>query len=365
MSTLAPSMAAPTIADITVRRLRRSLPRPWASDVLDVQFIAVTVTDVDGAQGHGVSWTPTIGGGAVTALLQEDITAFALNRSSEPTSLSAALWERLHEAGSGGITTIAAAGLDLALWDLAGRRVGRPTPELLGIRHESVTAYGSGVNRHYSTDDLAAQCGRWVDAGFGAVKVKVGGRSLREDAERLTAVRSVIGPNRRLMIDANQLWTQEEAVEAVNALEIFDLTWIEEPLRADDLPGYAALRDAISVPIAAGENLHTHWRFREYLRAGAVDVIQPNVIRVGGISPFFAIADVAAEFGAEVHPHLLPEISTQLAVTLPGEPLVEIVEDASLGDLDLLAGTNPIEISGDRIRLSGVIGLGLACQEER
>lgn len=196
-------------------------------------------------------------------------------------------------------------------------------------------------------------------AGFGAVKVKVGSPDLARDLERIAAVREVIGPERRLMIDANQRWSLEQAERAIGEVGAFDLTWIEEPLRADDLASHVVLRDRIEVPVALGENLYTRYRFAEFIDAGAVDVVQPNVVRVGGITPFRAIASLAADRGVDLAPHLLLELSAQLALTLPGDHLVESVEDASFDALGALAAPSPVVVDGDRVRTTGQPGLGI------
>ncbi|WP_395243978.1 mandelate racemase/muconate lactonizing enzyme family protein [Agromyces sp. MMS24-K17] len=352
------------IARLDTRMLRAPLARPWGPDVLDLTLIEVLVEDSDGAVGRGLSWTPTIGGHAVQALLDHDIRDFALGRPADAETLWPALWARLHEAGGGGITTIAMAGLDLALWDLAGRRAGLGLVDLLGRARTDTVAYGSGVNLHYPLDELVAQAERWVAAGFTGVKVKVGSPDLADDVRRIAAVREVLGPDRFLAIDANQRWTLDRAERAIGELAPFDLRWIEEPLRADDLPGHVALRDrlragGVDVPIALGENVHTRYRFAEFLDAGVVDVVQPNVVRVGGITPFRGIAALADRHGVEVAPHLLLELSAQLALTLPHETLVESVEDASFADLGILAGDPPVVVEQGRVRDTGRPGLGI------
>ena len=366
-----------TIERLETRRQRVPLTRPWGpshaqhrslsersepkrSGAVDsVTVIATRVTRSDGVQGFGFSWTPQIGASAVQALLDDDIAPAAIGRSTQPGETWDDLWAHLHEAGGGGVTTIALAGLDLALWDAAARDAGSSLSRFIGRRRESARAYGSGVNLHYTQDELIAQVRRWVEAGFDAVKVKVGKPDIAEDLDRLAAVREVLGPDRALMIDANQRWTLERAVDAVNALAVHDLTWIEEPLRADDLAGHAELARRIDVPIAVGENLHTVHRFVEFLRAGAAQIVQPNVIRVGGITPFLRIAAAASELGAAVHPHLLPELSGQLALTLPGDPWAEDVEDAGFGDLGALVDTSPVVIADGRLTENEHPGLGI------
>lgn len=321
--------------------------------------LEVTVVDTTGATGTGFSWTPTIGAQAVHALLEHDIAEAVVGWPVDPEVVWPALWAHLHEAGSGGITTIAMAGLDLALWDLAGRRTGRSLAELLGARRESVAVYGSGVNLHYPLAELVAQAERWVDAGFGSVKIKVGGPDLAVDRERVAAVRDVIGPDRGLMLDANQRWDLDRATAAMAVLEEYAPAWIEEPLRADDLAGHAELRRRIGTPVTMGENLHTLYRFRDALDLEACDVIQPNVVRVGGITPFRTIAALADERGVALHPHLLPEVSGQLALTLARPCLVEEVEDASLTALGLLADPPPVVVQDGELRATGTPGLGL------
>ncbi|NQX36968.1 mandelate racemase/muconate lactonizing enzyme family protein [Herbiconiux sp. VKM Ac-2851] len=356
------------IESLATRLIRVPLQRPWGPGVTSISIVETVVRDTDGAQGFGFSWTPSIGAEAAQALLDNDIARFAVGRDTDPEALWPELWAHLHEAGSGGLTTIALAGLDLALWDLAGRRAGRSLTALLrdapGDDEPPIDpeVYGSGVNLHYPLAELVAQAERWVAAGFGAVKMKVGSPELADDIARVRAVREVIGPDRRLMIDANQRWDLERAVRALDALAEFDLRWIEEPLRADDLPAHEALRARTAVPIALGENVHTRYRVEEFLRAGVVDVLQPNAVRVGGVTPFRQIAALARTHGVEVAPHLLLELSGQLAAAFPrtaSRPLVEAVEDAGFEHLGILAEPSPVVVDGDRMHVTDHPGLGL------
>jgi len=353
-----------TIRSLSTRRLDIPLRRPWGADVRSITVIVVEVEASDGAHGRGFSWTPSIGAASVQALLDHDIAAFAVGRQDDPGTLWEPLWLHLHEGGGGGVTTIAMAGLDLALWDLAGNRADRSIVDLIGHRRDRVAVYGSGVNLHYPLDELVDQARRWVDHGFEAVKIKVGGPDLAVDVERVAAVREVLGPDRGLMIDANQRWDVPTAVRALDALAPFAPRWIEEPLRADDLAGFRALRSETTVPIACGENLYTRYRFAEFIDAGVVDVVQPNVIRVGGITPFLRIAELGHRAGLVVAPHLLPELSGQLAMVLTEETMVEDVEDASFDALGVLAMPAPITITGAHARFHPAPGLGLTFRED-
>jgi L-alanine-DL-glutamate epimerase-like enolase superfamily enzyme len=349
-----------TVVGITTTPLTAPMPRPWVPDAPWLHVIRVEVECSDGVVGSGFSWTPTIGSAAVRALLDTDIAEFVRGRSADPAVLWPELWRHLHEAGGGGITTIAMAGIDIALWDAIGKRRAFPLVDLIGRRRDSVAVYGSGVNLHYSLDELVEQAGRWVSAGHDAVKIKVGKPDLAEDVERVAAVRDVIGPHRRLRIDANQRWDLPTARAALDRLARFDLDWIEEPLRADDTAGYRALRRDCRVPVALGENLHTVHRFRDLLDSEGADILQPNVIRVGGITPFLSIADLATERGARLTPHLLPELSGQLAMVLAQETEVEAVEDADFTALGLLAAPSPVRVRGSRLSTVATPGCGVA-----
>lgn len=351
-------MTAPTIRSIETRAIRIPLRRPWGADVTEVHVVEVVLHADDDATGHGFSWTPSIGAGAVRALIDDDLAPFLIGRPAAPEVWDDA-WTHMHEAGGGGITTIALAGVDLALWDLQARRARSSVTDLLGRRHDRLPVYGSGVNLHYTIDELVAQVRRWVDAGCTAVKIKVGRPDLADDIERVAVVREVLGPARQLFVDANQRWDAETAARAIPALAEHGIGWIEEPLRADDLAGYALLRRRIDVPIAAGENLHTIHRFRDFLDAGALDVVQPNIVRVGGITPFLRIAELARERGAELAPHLLPELSAQLAFAVPARCLIEDVEDAGFAELGALAAPTGLSVSGGWISGGPDRGLGL------
>ncbi|GGH90534.1 mandelate racemase/muconate lactonizing enzyme family protein [Arthrobacter liuii] len=348
----------PSITGLATRLLTVPLRRSWGVEAPENHVIATEISTDDGGTGFGFSWTPTIGPQAVKALLDCDIAPFVTGLPATAEAVWDVLWKRLHEAGGGGLTTIAMAGVDLALWDLQGRRAGTSVTGLLGQRHESAEVYGSGVNLHYTLDELVAQAERWIAAGHEAVKIKVGKPDIREDRERVAAVRSVLGPDRRLMIDANQRWDLPTTLRALDALAEFGLEWLEEPIRADDLWAYRRLRKHSPVPIALGENLHTIYRFRDFIKAEAVDIIQPNIIRVGGITPFRRIVELARTHSIKVMPHLLPELSGQLALTLAEPTLVEDVEEASFEQLGILAGPSPVRFSNSRVTLADQPGLG-------
>jgi L-alanine-DL-glutamate epimerase-like enolase superfamily enzyme len=346
------------VTGVTSRAYRLPMPSPWGPDVQSQYLVATTVRSSDGGTGQGFSWAVQAGAQAILAMIDADCRPVAEGGPVAPAAAWDRLWWHLREAG-GGITTLAMAAVDIGLWDLRAKAAGLSLSDLLGRQRDLVPVYASGVNRHLTLDELKDQVSRWMGAGHTRVKIKVGRPSLEEDLERVAAVRQIIGPGRLLMVDANQLWDLPAARRAARALSAFDIFWLEEPLPAEDLPAYARLRAAIDIPIACGESLYTEAQFRDVLLAGACDYLQPNVCRVGGITPFLRIARLARLFDIPVMPHLLPDISGQLALCLPLASMIEDIEQGSFAALGALAAPSGVVITGDRLHAQTPPGHGL------
>ncbi len=345
------------------RVLRRAMPVPWGPGRAHQHLVVVTVQAADGGTGCGFSWTVDAGAQAVAAMLDADCRQVVLGGPASPQLAWERLRWQLREAGTG-ITTLAMAAVDIALWDLAARSAGTGLAELIGPRRDQVPVYASGVNRHLPLDELTEQVRRWLSAGHSRVKIKVGLPDLDEDLRRVAAVRQLIGPDRLLMVDANQLWDLPAARRAAKKLARYDIYWLEEPLPADDTRGYAQLRAGIDIPVAAGENLYSLAQFRDLILAGGCDFAQPNLCRVGGITPFLRIAEFASAFSIPVMPHLLPDISGQLARCLPLPPMVEDIDTGSFQALGALAEPSGVAVHGDVMRGWPPLGHGLVFGHE-
>jgi len=319
---------------------RVPLRNPWGDQTHQVTHIEIVVTDVsadNGLVGTGFSYSVGVGAKAIEALLDWYIAPKLVGSEVAPRVQWQQMWTEVHDAGGGGTSTMALAAIDIALWDLVAKEQSRPLVEVLGQFRPDVPAYGSGVNLHLSLAELQEQVRRWLDAGYGAVKIKVGKPDLIEDVERVAAIRQLIGPNRRLMVDANQGWDVPTAVRVTKALAPFDLFWVEEPLLSDDVHGHAQLRRLVDTPIAMGENVYTRFQFNEYLRQGACDFVQADVVRVGGITPFLAIASLAGTWDVPMAPHFMLEITGQLLCCIPNGVILEDVEGGSFRELGVLA----------------------------
>jgi L-alanine-DL-glutamate epimerase-like enolase superfamily enzyme len=347
-----------SVAAVTSSLRRLPMPVPWGP-VADSQYIiATTVRASDDRTGQGFSWAVQAGAQAVQAMIDADCARLAIGGPLAPAAAWDRMWQHLRESG-GGVTTLSMAAIDIGLWDLQAKSAGLSLTDYIGRQREAVPVYASGVNRHLALDELSEQVHRWVEAGHSRVKIKVGLPSLEEDLERVAVVRRIIGPSRLLMVDANQLWDLPTARRAARAMSAFDILWLEEPLPALDTQGYARLRAAIDIPVAAGESLYHEAQFRDMLLAGAVDYLQPNVCRVGGITPFLRIARLAAMFSVPVMPHLLPDISGQLALCLPLPSMVEDIDQGSFAALGALAAPSGVTVTGDALPADTPPGHGL------
>lgn len=319
---------------------RLPLAQAWGDQTHRVSHIELIVVDIaasGGLTGTGFSYTVGVGGKAVQALLDWDLVPKLIGEQVAPRAQWHRLWTELHDAGGGGISTLALAAVDIALWDLVARTHGQPLVQALGQIRPAIPAYGSGVNLNLSLPQLEEQVGRWLEAGYPGVKIKVGKPDLAEDLERLAAVRRLVGPNRLLMVDANQGWDVTAATRAIKAYAPFDVFWVEEPLLSDDVQGHARLRRLVDTPLAVGENVYTAFQFNDYLARGACDVVQADVVRVGGITPWLEIAALARTWDVPMAPHFMLEISGQLLCCIPNGRIVEDVEGGSFADLGVLA----------------------------
>ncbi|UKS30862.1 mandelate racemase/muconate lactonizing enzyme family protein [Paenibacillus sp. HWE-109] len=213
---------------------------------------------------------------------------------------------KMHWIGRAGITHMALAAVDIALWDIMSKASGKPLWQYLGgHKDKQIKAYNTnGGWLNWSQERLLQDISSYVEEGFTGVKMKVGKPNHREDYERVKAVRDVIGKDIILMIDVNQQWNINTAMTWGKKLEEFDLFWLEEPLNPDDIMGHKKLADALNVPIALGEHVYNKYAFRDYIHAGAVEYVQVDCTRVGGISEWLQVAGLAASYDLPIVPHV-------------------------------------------------------------
>jgi len=319
------------ITQVTVNVLRVPVDRPYVAGgrTVDANWhVLARIATSDGVEGIGYVVYPrpdlmtTIGHAARE--LGESLIGMSV---LEPE----AAWDRLARRGDwvgpGGLLHCALAPLDIAVWDAAGKTLGQPLYRLLGGYRDRLPAYASdGLWYSLSPDQLAASARRHVEAGFGAVKLRLGKEATPElEARRVHAVREAVGPDVRIMVDATESWSLTRARHTGRALQDAGIAWLEDPVHHLDVAGLATLRRRLDVPIAAGEHLYHLDAFRALLEARAVDVLILDLARVGGVTPWRKIAAIAHAHRIPVCGHVVPEIHVHLVPAVPNGHLVEYV----------------------------------------
>jgi L-alanine-DL-glutamate epimerase-like enolase superfamily enzyme len=362
---------APRITSVTTYGVSYPLEAPMADAVHYIPARAALLVEVacdDGTVGTGES---AIYGGSATATeaLIHDVLASRV-LGADPTRPEL-LWQRMlwpsHQLGTGGALPMAIAGLDIAIWDLLGQRAGLPLYRLLGGHSDRVRAYASG-GFYFDGKDAAALAEEFKAAaarGYGHGKMKVGRTpetpmnplvhmveprfatvSLADDVERVRAVRQAVGDDFRLMVDANNAWNVTTALAAGREYERLGVHWFEEPVGTDDRVGSARLAAALDVPVAGYETESQLSGFRDLIAAGAVDVVQPDVIWAGGITGCRRIAALAHAAGLPCVPHVYSTAvsiaaNLQFMASLPNCYLLEFDQNPNALRTELL--TEPVE----------------------
>ncbi|MBP1932573.1 mandelate racemase/muconate lactonizing enzyme family protein [Ammoniphilus resinae] len=302
------------------------------------EWVITTIETDAGITGTGWTYTLGMGGSAIREIINSYLAPILIG--SDPHDVERIwnrCWHELHANGSGGFTTLAIAPIDIALYDILAKKADVPLYKLLGGFRDSIPAYGSGINMHLDGDPLLEHMNEYIERGFRAVKMKIGRENPEEDVERVASVRKLIGPNIKLLLDANQKWTSGDAVRRLSMLEPYDIFWLEEPIIADDIPGHSRLRQSAKTSIALGETLFTRYQFADYIRADAVDIVQADLPRVGGFTEWMKIAKLAESHHLPVAPHFCMELSVHGLCAVPNGLILEDVQGGSLTELGLLA----------------------------
>jgi L-alanine-DL-glutamate epimerase-like enolase superfamily enzyme len=267
--------------------------------------------------------------------------------------------QAIRNLGRPGIAAMAISAVDVALWDARARLLGLSVATLLGAARDRVAVYGSGGFTSYDDARLRAQLGGWAAAGFRRVKMKVGTRP-DDDPARVASARDAIGPDVALFVDANGAYTRKQALALAARFAACDVRWFEEPVSSDDLGGLRLLRDRAppGMDIAAGEYGYDPFYFRRMLEAGAVDVLQADATRCGGLTGFVTVHALCEAQGLPLSAHCAPALHAALGCALPRVCHLEYFHDHQRIEAMLFDGA-PVPVDGmlapDRCRP----GLGL------
>ena len=315
----------------------------------------ITLYDSDGACGTGYSYTIGTGGHSVVALIEHTLAPALIGKDAERLE---AIWRDLffctHATAVGAITSLALATIDMALWDLKCKKAGLPLWQVAGGSRDRIPLYSTeGGWLHLEPQALVDDALAMQEKGFKGSKIKIGRAHISEDDARLSAVRAAVGDGYEIMSDGNQGFTLSEAIRRAPMLEEHGIGWFEEPLAADDINAHLELSRRTSVPIAVGESLYSPSQFKDYLQIGAASIVQVDVARIGGITPWLKVAHLAEAFNVMVCPHFLMEIHVSLVCAVPNAKWLEYIPQ-----LDSITSTK-MKIENGLAFPPDVAGLGI------
>lgn len=359
------------ITDIRTIRLRASLPpneqfRTRSGPRRYRSAFLIQVETDEGVTGIG----SCSGNGAILeTILTKVLKPLLLGRDP---CLITELWDRIYVGagvrlfGSRGIGVVALSGVDIALWDILGKVKNTPIHQLLSNSpRDKVELYATALYPDQIGKDVEKALS-YAAKGFRGVKIKLG-FDLDSDLERVRAVRAAVGKEFPLMTDANMGYDLNVALRVAPILQECGVSWLEEPLFVEDIDGHAQLRSSSQVPIALGENLHTRFAFQEYILRGAVDILQPDVARVGGISEVKEIGTLAEKHGLPLSLHTYGDAvglaaSAHMAAALKNSTVMEL--DCTYNPLQTALLREPLKIQGGTLIPPQGPGLGIELDPE-
>jgi D-arabinonate dehydratase len=332
-------------------------PKPMALQYPQHKLVIADIATDQGVRGLGYSMV--FGGGgaeAVHAYLEARLKPALIG---EDPMYVEYLWEKMFRVDMGmkkqGVAAYALAALDIGLWDIIGKALGRPLYKVWGAMRHRIGCYGSGGWAKYGLDDLVREAEKYAAFGCKYYKMKIHDPDPKVNRARVEAVKRAVGPGVRLMVDVNQrldvLGNMRQAAE----LEHLDLVWYEEPVLADDFKACEEVARSINIPVATGENNYTRYEFRELIERKAARYLMPDVCRANGFSETLKIGHLAAAHGVAVSPHVVHEISLHIVGALANGFLVEFMDWAPP---DLFAELP--ECKGGRFRIPDRPGHGMS-----
>jgi L-alanine-DL-glutamate epimerase-like enolase superfamily enzyme len=299
--------------------------------VQHLEIVGLTVQTDAGITGTG--YTITVGHGA--SVIKEILDSlYVPDLIGRDPHLVREIWQSMyfgrgHWIGRVGATSMAQSAVDIALWDIIAKAAELPLWRLLGAATAApMPVYNTHAGwLNFSIEQLREQAKQLLDQGYTALKMKVGGADIYEDQRRVAAVRKAVGDQVLLMVDANQKWDPMRAALGAKLLEQFNLSWLEEPMNPDDIAAHAHLKQRSSIPIALGEHLYSTVVFRDYITQRAVDVVQVDVCKIGGITPWLEVAAVANAHGLRVCPHCgdLMQVHQHLVRAITNRWFLEVI----------------------------------------
>lgn len=294
------------------------LQKPVATAIHQMKSVGCVLLELETDQGLvGESYVFTLNGVRLKAL-DEMLIGFSHQVEGKDPYFVADIWQNMwnemNPIGHKGFTIAALTAVDTACWDIIGKAAGLPLHKLFGACRDQIKTYASGgLWLSQSIDECVEEATDFIESGFRSMKIRLGKPTIAEDVERVRVLRDAIGVDIELLADANQALTPKQAIRLGRELEAFDLGWFEEPVVYHNLNGCAEVRASLDIPIAAGETEYTRYGMREILEANAVDVLMPDLQRIGGLSELRRVAALAASYDMPISTHIFTEHSLAIA----------------------------------------------------
>jgi mandelate racemase len=318
---------APKIQSLRVRAVSVPMSEPHRTASGTITESPLVLTDIltdEGVSGHSYVFCYSALALKPTASLIKGLEPLILGQPVAPLEIEQLLARRFRLLGPQGLTGIAMAAIDMALWDALARTHGLPLARFLGGTLKPIPAYGA--TGYDGPEGSARSAAAWAERGFKGVKAKIGYSHVHEDAAVVRAMRQAVGENVALMVDYNQSLTPTEAIERARRLDGEGLTWIEEPTLAHDYSGHARIRCEVSTAIQCGENWWGPHDMRKAIEAGASDYMMPDVMKIGGVTGWLRAAALGEAYAIRISNHLFVEISTHLLCVTPTAHWLEYAE---------------------------------------
>ena len=317
-------------------------PRFSLAYKLPRQVLLVEVETKSGIVGLGYLQLLTPGLRTVETCIHECLKPLLIGQDATHVErLWKQMWDATRGIGRMGVTVCAQSALDIALWDIVGKKAGLPLYKLWGAFREEIPAYGSGCWRGQGGDGMIAKAQEYVRRGFRAVKMQAAHlHDLHTDLDNVRRMREALGPGIDIMIDINQGWSADTAILMGKQFEDYGLYWMEEPVPAEDFAGYRRIAQALTLRLAGGESHFTRYDLRPFFETPCVPILQPDPMR-GGLTELRKIAVLADTWGLVLAPHLYSELMVQVMASIPNGLTLEY-----MGWLDDLWVETPLPVDG-------------------
>jgi L-alanine-DL-glutamate epimerase-like enolase superfamily enzyme len=298
-------------AEVSIHTIPTDFPESDGTLAWDSTTIVLVQVHAGGNSGIGYTYADSSTAELIRSKLAQIVTGMD---ALAPTAAYLEMWRQIRNLGRPGICSMAISAVDCALWDLKARLLDVPLVTLLGQVRSGAKLYGSGGFTSYSDEQLSTQFAGWVEQGISSVKMKVG-REPQRDVQRVEIARTSIGNGTELFVDANGAFNRKQALHMAEHFAKSGVRWFEEPVSSDDLEGLRVLRDRApaQMEIAAGEYGYDIFYFRRMLEAGAVDVLQADITRCGGVSGLLDVAALCQAYNTPLSCHTAPALHCQIA----------------------------------------------------